>query len=213
MKKISIILFIMFFVNRSHAQTWDEWFNQKSTQKKYLLQQIAAFEAYLSYAKKGYDIANKGISTISSLKKGEFNLHQTFFGSLKIVNPKIKNAAIVADIIALQISIIQQFKRSINSCKKSGQFNNDEVAYVGKVYADLITECLKDVDELISVTTDGELQMKDDERIKRITAIHTSMQDKYTFTQSFTNESAILVAQRMKEQNDMQVSKILNNVK
>lgn len=58
MKKISIILFIMFFVNRSHAQTWDEWFNQKSTQKKYLLQQIAAFEAYLSYAKKGYDIAN-----------------------------------------------------------------------------------------------------------------------------------------------------------
>lgn len=213
MKKISIILLIMFFVNHSHAQTWDEWFNQKSTQKKYLLQQIAAFEAYLTYAKKGYDIANKGISTISSLKKGELNLHQTFFGSLKIVNPKIKNAAIVADIIALQISIIQQFKRSINSCKKSGQFNKDEVAYVGRVYANLITECLKDVDELISVTTDGELQMKDDERIKRITAIHTSMQDKYTFTQSFTNESSILVAQRMKEQNDVQVSKILNNIK
>ena len=167
MKKISIILFIMFFVNRSHAQTWDEWFNQKSTQKKYLLQQIAAFEAYLSYAKKGYDIANKGISTISSLKKGELNLHQTFFGSLKIVNPKIKNAAIVADIIALQISIIQQFKRSINNCKKSGQFTNDEVGYIGKVYANLIIECLKDVDELISITTDGELQMKDDERIKR----------------------------------------------
>ena len=213
MKKISIILFVMFFVNRSHAQTWDEWFNQKSTQKKYLLQQIAAFEAYLSYAKKGYDIAKKGISTIGSLKKGEFNLHQTFFGSLKIVNPKIKNAAIVADIIALQISIIQQFKRSINNCKKTGQFTNDEVGYVGKVYASLIIECLKDVDELISVTTDGELQMKDDERIKRITAIHTSMQDKYTFTQSFTNESAILVAQRMKEQNDVQASKILNNIK
>ncbi|MBK6993318.1 MAG: hypothetical protein IPH34_16515 [Chitinophagaceae bacterium] len=41
----------------------------KENSKKYLLQQIVALQVYIGYAKKGYNIASKGIATVRSIKK------------------------------------------------------------------------------------------------------------------------------------------------
>lgn len=59
----------------SKVQTFHEWFRQKKTQKKYLIQQIAALKVYLGYVQKGYSIAQKGLTTVSNIKKGNFDLH------------------------------------------------------------------------------------------------------------------------------------------
>ncbi len=209
MKKIIGIVALVLSVQICHAQTWAEWFQQKQTQKKYLIEQIAALQVYLGYAKKGYDIASKGIHTISDIKNGEFNLHGTFFNSLKAVNPQIKNVAEVAAIIALQISIVQHFNSSIKTYHDSQKFNNDELEYIGKVYADLTTDCIQDIDQLIAVITDNTFQMTADERLKQINFIYADMLDKNQFTQSFTNSAMLLAQQRTKEQNDVGVSQKL----
>ena len=162
---------------------------------------------------KGYKIASSGLHTISDIKNGEFNLHEVFFSSLKTVNPKIKNAAEVAEVIALQISIVNHFKKAIQTYKSSGYFNNEEMSYIGKVYGALTADCLKDIDGLISVITDYTLQMTDDERIKQINKLYADMQDKNAFTQNFTNNAFLLAQQRQKEQNDISVTQQLYNVK
>ena len=74
-----------------HAQTWAEWFRQNSTQKKYLLQQIAALSVYSGYLGKGYLVARNGLSVIQQLRQGEVNLHDTHFKSLVALNPKCSN--------------------------------------------------------------------------------------------------------------------------
>lgn len=204
----TITILALFFCVQSHAQTWDEWFRQKKTQKKYLLQQIAALQTYISTAEKGYKIASDGIHAISNIKNGEFNLHGLFFNSLKTVNPKIKNATVVAEIIAYQIAIVNKFK---NIGKQN--LNSNEVAYIGKVYSNVITESLKDIDALITIITDNELQMTDDERIRRITALHTDMQDKFMFSQSFTNNANILSMQKQQQLNDAVTAARLYNLK
>ena len=48
---------------------------------------------------------------------------------------------------------------------------------------------LATIDEFIAVTTSNELEMKDDERLKRIDTLYNDMQGKYTFAQSFANEA------------------------
>ena len=166
-------------------------------------------QVYIGYAKKGYDIASKGIHTISDIKNGEFNLHETFFNSLKAVNPQVKNVAEVAAIIAMQISIVQHFKSSLKTYHDSQQFSHDELEYVGKVYTDLTTECLQDIDQLIAVISDNTFQMTDDERIKQINFIYADMSDKNQFTQSFTTGTMLLAQQRTKEHNDISVSQNL----
>ncbi len=214
MKKILLIIAVVLSsAGAVHAQTWDEWFRQKKTQKKYLLQQIAALQVYLNYAKQGYEIADKGINTVRKIKNGDFNLHRDFFGSLKMVNPAIKRYAKVADIIAYQTRIIKQVRQTILNVQETKQFTPEEFKYCKDVFDFLLAECLKTIDELIAVTTSGEFQMKDDERLKRIDTLYTEIQSKYAFCSSFSEEIGLLAVQRFGEQMEINRSKMINGLK
>jgi len=216
--KIYILIVSLFFSILANAQTLAEWTQQKETQIKYLLDQIAANKISIDYLEKGYEIARTGLNTIQNIKKGDFNLHRDFFGSLEIVNPKIKTYTRVAEIIAYQVRIVKNISTTIKNLKESGQFNPDELDYSKAVFENLLDECLKNVDELYLVITSDELQsdsyrMTDDQRIKRIDQLYTDMQDKYSFCQSFSEECSVLAMQRFGEQLEIKFSKQLNNVK
>ncbi|MBN8718718.1 MAG: hypothetical protein J0H85_04680 [Sediminibacterium magnilacihabitans] len=208
---LSITLYLV--AHSSNAQTFDEWFNQKATQKKYLLQQIAALQVYLGYAKKGYNIATSGINTIRNIKNGDFNLHRDFFNRLKNVNPAIRRYAKVADIIAYQAKIIKQTKVTLQQIRATKQFTEAELDYCKQVFDTLLDECIKTVEELILVTTSGELEMKDDERLKRIDGLYADVQDKYSFACSFSEDMGLLAVQRLGEQMEINRSKLINGIK
>lgn len=84
---LGLVFLLLFVGTNAFGQTWGEFFSQKKTQKKYLLEQLVALKMYAGYLKKGYDIVGSGIGTVWDIKNGEFSLHSTFFSSLKSVNP------------------------------------------------------------------------------------------------------------------------------
>lgn len=214
MKKIVLALLVcVSAAGNLKAQTFAEWFQQKKTQKKYLVQQIAALQVYIGYAKKGYKIAKEGLNTIGGFTRGEFNLHTDYFNSLKSVNPEVRRYVKVAEIIALQVKIIQNYNRTYRQLNSSDAFSGDELAYIGRVYSRLLDDCDKTLDELITITTDGKLEMKDDERIERIDKLYLDMQDKFTFSQSFSNDAKSLAASRLKDKSDVQTSRVLQGIK
>lgn len=210
--KIYILILSLVCSILANAQTLAEWTQQKKTQIQYLLDQIAANKVSIDYLEKGYEIARTGLNTIQNIKKGDFNLHLDFFGSLEIVNPKIKTYTRVADIIAYQVRIVKNISTTIKNLKESGQFNTDELDYSKAVFENLLDECVKNVDELYLVITSGDLQMTDDERIKRIDQLYTDIQDKYSFCQSFSEECSVLAMQRLSEQIEILMSKKLNGI-
>lgn len=181
---------------RLNAQTFNEWFRQKKTQIKYLRQQIAANQVYISYLQKGYKIASTGLSAIHAIKQGDFMLHSTFFNSLQSVNPKMPE---VADIISMQLQIIKTSKLSLQQSKGAKQFTSTELSYLQDVFNHLLNECSKDIDALLTVTTSGKTKMTDDERINRINDIYDDMQDKLSFSKSFADEAVMLAAERRHE--------------
>jgi hypothetical protein len=211
MKKMVLMMLLIF--NYAYGQTYDEWFRQKKTQIKYLIEQIAALQVYAGYVEKGYTIAKDGLDAIQAIKNGDLSLHNNYFSSLKNVGPSVKAYAKIADIIALQISIVQNCKRQRKFMKQSGQFSNNEMVYAGKVFDNVLDNCTGIIDELTDLITDGLLQMKDDERIKRIDHLYNNMQDRFSFVQHFGNDNNILAVQRMKDQNDVKVSKKLYGIK
>lgn len=214
MKRILLLATVgLLAFHSSNAQTADEWLNQKATQKKYLLQQIAALQVYIGYAKKGYNIVNGGITTIKNIKNGDLNLHRDFFNGLKNVNPAIRRYAKVADIIAYQVKIIKQTKGTLQQIRETKQFTETELNYCKQVFDNLLDECMKTVEELILVTTSGKLEMKDDERLKRIDRLYADVQDKYSFTCSFSEDMGILAVQRLGEQMEINRSKLINGIK
>lgn len=199
MKFLFIIVTGILLSTTSPAQTWDEWFKQKKTQKKYLVKQIALLRVYLGYLKKGYEIADKGLTTIHNIKNGDFNLHRDFFGSLKNVNPHIKNSAKVADIIAFQVYIIQNIKQVNNFCKNNEYFTPEEIRYVAAVYSNMLFLCDASISELLTIIRSNETEMKDDERLVRIDKLYDDMLDKHAFVQSFDSDVRLIAREQERE--------------
>lgn len=88
----AMILGILFFeiylgFNTAAAQTWDELFRQKETQKEYLILQLGALKIQSGLLKEAGGIAQLGLNTISTWKDLEKGLHSDFFGSFKRLGP------------------------------------------------------------------------------------------------------------------------------
>lgn len=207
MKKLVVIITLTIAFGSLKAQSWDEWFHQKKTQKKYLIQQIEALRVYLDYLKKGYNITQKGLNTIENIKNGNFNLHRDFFGSLKKVNPVISNSVKVADIIAFQVYIIRDMKKVYNFCQTSKHFTPEEIRYIGKVHTNMLFLCDANISELLTIINPDKTEMTDDERMMRIDKIYDDMLDKHAFVQSFGNDAQVLSLERTKEEQEIDLLK------
>ena len=204
MKKIFLLVFITAF-NTGNLQA-------QAKQQRMLLEQIAALQVYIGYAQKGYSAVKKGLNTIGDFKRGEFNLHTDYLNSLKAVNPKIKKYARVTEIIGLQTKIMKSCKSLHQQIRQDDLFHGDEVDYIKRVFERLIKNCDTNLDELLTIVTDGKLEMKDDERMKRSDMIYQNMLDNYAFSESFSNETKILAVSKAAELKEAKNSRVLSGI-
>lgn len=174
------------------AQTWSEWFRQKQTQKKYLLEQVMALRMYAGQLQKGYEVARSGLGMVRDLGNGELNLHSAFISGLKKVNPSIRNSAKVAEILELQLCI----GRAFNGLDELAFLSVSNRLYVASVRAGLWKECLVDLEELLLVITSGKLEMTDSERLAGLDRVYLSMREKSAFAQHFCTQVMALASGR-----------------
>jgi hypothetical protein len=170
---------------------------QANAQKKYYEQQIAAYNALHSEIRMSYNVCKNGLSGIAGINTAELNAHTAFYNSLKIPSSAVKNNTQVKDILNYQSYISSAFSQTFTG------LTTDELTYLQAVKIQLLNDCNKDLADLQNLLNSN-LQMSDDERLKRLNAIHTSMLDKYRFSQSFTNSIKLLAIHRRQENNDTQ---------
>ena len=211
MKKLIIILGIVLFsfpmANKAMAQT------DEIAQLLLNVEKLAQFEQILSDMKKGYEILNGGYNTIKDLSQGNFSLHKTFLDALVEVSPKVKNYKRVADIINYQIILVKEYKSAFNRFKYDNNFNQQELAYLGRVYENLFKQSLNNLDDLATIITANKLRMSDDERLNAIDKIFADMQDKLLFLRHFNNNTTVLAVQRAKERNDANTMRLVYSIK
>ena len=201
-----LVLLLSFSV--SYGQTWDEFFKQQKTQLKYSIKQIAGLKIYAEFLQEGYKVASKGLNTVKDITNNEFNLHSLFINSLKTISPIIRKDLRIPEIIALQIEIRNSLKNSHSNYYLSA--SNQQ--YVSEVKEKVLEECKADLDELFMILTSGKLDMKDDERLKRLEKVYASMKDKARFAQSFSGSVNIFIRQKENDQeSDNQLRRYYEN--
>lgn len=210
MKKLITMGVLVVLAGAVRAQTWGEWFQQKKTQKKYLLQQIAALQLYLGYVRQGYSIARQGLTTISDFKNGELKLHQGYFQSLGSVNPNVQRYARMADQLVLQQCIRTACRSLLRSANHSSWLLADEKRQAQKVTAQLLTRTDEAIAELQTLATNGRLNLKDDERLRRIEQVQQELVSHYVFCRQLAAELDLLALQRQKADKDQQTLRQLN---
>ena len=210
MKKLIIILGIVLFTfpiaNKALAQ------KDEIAQLLLNVEKLAQFKQILSDMKKGYKILNGGYNTIKDLSEGNFSLHKTFLDALMEVSPTVKNYKRVADIINYQVILVKEYKSSFNRFKRDNNFNQQELAYLGRVYENLFKQSLNNLDDLVTIITANKLRMSDDERLKAIDKIFDDMQDKLLFLRHFNNNTTVLAVQRAKERNDANTMRLVYDI-
>jgi hypothetical protein len=205
MASIKYTALLLLFAGAANAQSFSfsDLFGQASKQKNYYMQQIAAYNALESEIKMGYGVIKNGLSGIANINTAELNAHTAFYSSLKTPSSAVKNSTQVKDIFNYQTYISNAFAQSF------GGLSSDEFNYVQSVKTEILKECSKNLTDLQNLLTSGKLQMSDDERLKRMNAIHAAMLDKYQFTQSFTNSLKMLATGREQSINDNQTLQAL----
>lgn len=209
-RQTAIILVILLLSNLCQAQKIKEWIAQNKTQKQYLIRQIAQLKIYLELTKKGYKIANEGLSTIAEIKRGEFKLHKNHFDSLLIVNPKIGSYSRLEQITVLHGRINQTCQALPVVLTRS--FDADQIAYINKVLKLVYDDCQSVLSNLFLVIRDGDLAMSDDERIERIELYFQQMQDNYSFVKNFDQQARLLAREKKNEQSQIITEKNIHGL-
>lgn len=206
MKKILILILTVSMAiasNKANAQS------AEIQQLILNIEKLSQFKKILSDMKKGYELLSGGYKTVKDLSEGNFSLHKTFLDALMQVSPVVKNYKRVGDIINFQMLLMKESKNGLNRFVKSGNFSEKEISYFEKVYGNLLSQSLRNLDELTMVVTADKLRMSDDERLQAVDDIYLQMQDKLLFLRNFNATSNVLALQRAKEAKDVYASKEL----
>ena len=198
---IRLVLIVLFFnvilSSRTFAQA------QELEQLSLDITKLLQFRQILSDMKEGYEILTKGYGTVRELSQGNFDLHQTFLNGLLQVSPTVQKYERIAQIIQLQVQLLQEYTSAQKRFAASGLLQADELDYIGRVYQQLLTRSLHNVADLGTVLTAGQLRMSDDQRLAAIDRIYTDQQDQHTFLKSFNNKNDVLLVQRAKDKSDV----------
>lgn len=176
------------------------------------VEKLAQFKQILADLEKGYKVLNGGYNTIKNLSEGNFSLHKTFLDGLMQVSPAVRKYYKVAEIIDYQMRLIKEHKTAMQRFNASGLFQANELSYLERVYDNLFSSSLRNLDELTLVVTANKLRMSDDERLAAIDRIHLDMQDKLQFIRHFNGNTHMMAAQREKERNEIKTLQKIHGV-
>lgn len=195
------------------AQLWDELFNQKKTQTKYLLEQIAALKVYIGHVQKTYRIAGDGLKFIGRVTGSEKDLHDGFFTSLREVSGEVKSYPRASDIVAIGQAVLEVRGMQLAQLRREDMLTSGEMAYVEKVLDKIVADCAKVIEELETVMDRGKLEMEDGERIERIDMLYGQMRDNYEVARGFGGAALQLSMMRKAQQTEIRNSRVIQGGK
>jgi len=196
-KLFAMAMLTMFSAIGANAQS------QEAQQLLLNVEKLSQLKNILSDMKKGYQVISEGYNTIKNISQGNFSLHEVFLDGLMLVSPEVKKYRRVADIISFQKNIVSEYKVAFKRFNTSDIFNPDELGYLERVYGQLFSQSMDNVDELAMVITSSKLRMSDSERLAAIDRIFLHVQDKLMFLRDFNSKATSLSLAREKQRSEL----------
>lgn len=184
MKRKILFILLMGASRIAKSQDFDEWFEQKKTQLTYLHQQIAAMEAYDQATEQGYEVDQEETDAISGIQQQDTDQHGVYFSSLKTVNPLIRGMPVVKETVWMAGQLLAMAEQVAAG---TGVWAKWSVTISG-YFNDILADCSTDLWWLNRLTTDGALQLTDEQRIVNINAVYREMHERYITAIKVRNE-------------------------
>lgn len=203
MRKSVVLLIVLLNSLTGSAQS------QEVQQLLLNVEKLSQFKAILQNMYDGYKMLHQGYTTIKDIAEGSFSLHKTFLDALLQVSPAVRNYPKVGDIVALQTNLVKDYKAAFHQFSNDAHFTPVEIAYLGRVYQNLLQKSLESLEDLALVITPQRLRMNDEERLALIDTIYEQVAAQSSFLRELTSSTWLLSIQRGSEKAEIQLSRKL----
>lgn len=139
-------------------------------------------------------------------------LYEDYYNELWQVKQVIADYDKVKDIVRLQSRIVSEYTRAYGLFKQDKHFLPDELDHMFKVYSGILSESLKNVDQVLLVVNALVTQMDDAGRMEIINKAAASVQKNYDDLQRFNQQNVQLSLERGAEMNDIETVKQLYGI-
>jgi hypothetical protein len=140
-------------------------------------------------------------------------LYKDYFDELWRVKAIISYYHRIKEISERQIALVQEYKRAWALFKQDKHFTPDELTYMGKVYAGILDESVKNLGQLSLVVNFFSTQMTDAKRLELINTAADGTETAYNDLKAFNQQNILLSLQRTKDENDVEAIKQLYGLK
>jgi hypothetical protein len=136
-------------------------------------------------------------------------LYREYFDELK----KVKNALVyyhrVKDLILDQAAMVEEYKAAWAIFRQDKNFKADELDFMSGVYAGMLNESLKNLDQLLLVINSFTTQMSDAKRMEIINTAADKIEEIFLDLKTFNNQNKAMSLQRSYERGEIEYSRKL----
>lgn len=136
-------------------------------------------------------------------------LYREYFDELRKVKDALAYYHRVKDIITDQAAMVKEYKAAWAIFRQDKNFTADELNFMAGVYNGMLSESLKNIDQLLLVASSFTTQMTDAKRMEIIDGAADKMEETFLDLKSFNNQNKTMSLQRSYERGEIEYSKRL----
>lgn len=145
------------------------------------------------------------LEEITNWVEKQRDLYKQYYDELAEVKSIIKNYRRIRDITQKQVKLVEEYKRTWALFQQDEHFTKDELDYMEKVYAGILLESEKNIDQIFLVIESLTTKMSDAKRLEIINSAANRVDRNFYDLMIFNRQNKILCLQRAKDQNDAEV--------
>lgn len=143
------------------------------------------------------------LDEITSWVEKQKTLYQDYYEELQQVKAIVSYYNRIKEVTGKQLRLVEEYKRAWGLFKQDDHFTAGELRYMRGVYAGILDESVKNLDQLFIVIHSFQTQMSDAERLQIINAAADGIDSNYDDMKRFNQQAIVVSLQRAKAQNDV----------
>jgi hypothetical protein len=147
------------------------------------------------------------LDDISKWTQKQKDLYKNYYDELAKVKSIITYYQRIRDITQKQVRLVKDYERAWKLLQQDGHFTVSELDYMQKVYSGILSESMKNIDQIFLVLDSFTTQMSDAKRLEIINAAADNIDANYDDLSLFNKQNILLSLQRAKTKNDVNAVK------
>jgi hypothetical protein len=146
------------------------------------------------------ELSRLRLQEIASWVEKQRTLYKDYYDELRKVKAIITYYHNIKAITNRQIQLVREYKQAIALFKQDRHFSVEEILYMEQIYAGILEESLKNLDEVLLVVQSFSTQMSDASRLEIIRKAANQLEENYRDLKTFNQENALLSFARSKDE-------------